>query len=158
MSKNENTENKNSITFLNCYGDLTVTWDKKDSTKMESRIQKLLDEGFQFFIVKKRFFTADKKTPLRSLRDLEINYKKSNIGYRLNNYITVDENGYINLTDSGMAIAGKIYERHTFLTSFLISIGVDPETAAEDACKIEHVISSESFSALKKYLADNEKN
>lgn len=77
---------------------------------------------------------------------------------RLNNYITVDENGYINLTDSGMAIARKIYERHTFLTSFLISIGVDPETAAEDACKIEHVISSESFSALKKYLADNEKN
>ena len=64
---------------------------------------------------------------------------------RLNNYITVDENCYINLTDSGMAIAGKIYERHTFLTSFLISIGVDPETAAEDACKIEHVISSESF-------------
>lgn len=77
---------------------------------------------------------------------------------RLNNYITVDENGYINLTDSGMAIARKIYERHTFLTSFLISIGVNPETAAEDACKIEHVISSESFSALKKYLADNEKN
>lgn len=73
MSKNENTENKNSITFLNCYGDLTVTWDEKDSIKMESRIQKLLDEGFQFFIVKKRFFTADKKTPLRSLRDLEKN-------------------------------------------------------------------------------------
>ena len=72
--------------------------------------------------------------------------------------LPVDENGYINLTDSGMAIAGKIYERHTFLTSFLTSIGVDPETAAEDACKIEHVISSESFSALKKYLADNEKN
>lgn len=73
MSKNENTENKNSITFLNCYGDLTVTWDEKDSTKMESRIQKLLNEGFQFFIVKKRFFTADKKIPLRSLRDLEKN-------------------------------------------------------------------------------------
>ena len=72
--------------------------------------------------------------------------------------LPVDENGYINLTDSGMAIAGKIYERHTFLTSFLTSIGVDPETAAEDACKIEHVISSESFSALKNYLADNENN
>ena len=77
---------------------------------------------------------------------------------RLNNYITVDENGYINLTDSGMAIAGKIYERHTFLTSFLTSIGVDPAPAAEDACKIEHVISSESFTALKNYLADNDKN
>lgn len=70
MSKNEN---KNTITFLNCYGDLTVTWDEKDSQKMESRIQKLLDDGFQFFIVKKRFLISDKKTPLRSLRDLEKN-------------------------------------------------------------------------------------
>lgn len=70
MSKNEN---KNTITFLNCYGDLTVTWDEKDSNKMESRIQKLLDDGFQFFIVKKRFLISDKKTPLRSLRDLEKN-------------------------------------------------------------------------------------
>ena len=70
MSKNEN---KNTITFLNCYGDLTVTWDEKDSKKMESRIQKLLDDGFQFFIVKKRFLISDKKVPLRSLRDLEKN-------------------------------------------------------------------------------------
>lgn len=70
MSKNEN---KNTITFLNCYGDLTVTWDEKDSNKMESRIQKLLDDGFQFFIVKKRFLISDKKVPLRSLRDLEKN-------------------------------------------------------------------------------------
>ena len=62
-----------SLTFLNCYGDLTVTWDEKDSKKMESRIQKLLDDGFQFFIVKKRFLISDKKTPLRSLRDLEKN-------------------------------------------------------------------------------------
>ena len=65
--------NKNTITFLNCYGDLTVTWDEKDSQKMESRIQKLLDDGFQFFIVKNRFLISDKKTPLRSLRDLEKN-------------------------------------------------------------------------------------
>lgn len=70
MSKNEN---KNTITFLNCYGDLTITWDEKDSNKMESRIQKLLDDGFQFFIVKKRFLISDKKVPLRSLRDLEKN-------------------------------------------------------------------------------------
>ena len=79
---------------------------------------------------------------------------------RLNNYITVDENGYININEEEVAHAFQVtlQERHTFLTSFLTSIGVDPETAAEDACKIEHVISSESFSALKKYLADNEKN
>ena len=75
---------------------------------------------------------------------------------RLNNYITVDENGYINLTDSGMAIAGKIYERHTFLTSFLTSIGVDSETAAEDACKIEHVISQETFDAIKRHVHGSE--
>lgn len=64
---------KHTITFLNCYGDLTVTWDEKDSAKMESRIQKLLDEGYQFFIVKKRFLLPSKKLPIRSLRDLEKN-------------------------------------------------------------------------------------
>lgn len=67
------TSTKHSITFLNCYGDLTVTWDEKDSKKMESRIQKLLDEGYQFFIIKKRFLRPSKKEPIRSLRDLEKN-------------------------------------------------------------------------------------
>ena len=73
---------------------------------------------------------------------------------KVNNYITVDENGYINLTDTGQEIADKIYERHKFLTNWLTSIGVDPEVAAEDACKMEHAISSESFTAIKKFIAD----
>lgn len=73
---------------------------------------------------------------------------------RENNYITVDGNGYINLTESGMEIANKIYERHVFLTEWLSSIGVDKKIAAEDACRIEHVISPESFSAIKKYIAE----
>lgn len=64
---------KHTITFLNCYGDLTVTWDEKDSAKMESRIQKLLDDGYQFFIIKKRFLRPSKKEPIRSLRELEKN-------------------------------------------------------------------------------------
>lgn len=64
---------KHAITFLNCYGDLTVTWDEKDSAKMESRIQKLLDDGYQFFIIKKRFLRPSKKEPIRSLRELEKN-------------------------------------------------------------------------------------
>lgn len=72
---------------------------------------------------------------------------------RNNGYITVNENGHITLTDSGMEIAKKIYERHTFLTDWLSEIGVDPAVAAEDACRIEHVISAESFSAIKKYIA-----
>lgn len=64
---------KHSMTFLNCYGDLTITWDEKDSLQMESRIQKLLDEGLQFFIVKKRLLLPNKKIPIRSLRELEKN-------------------------------------------------------------------------------------
>ena len=66
---------------------------------------------------------------------------------KASNYITIDENGFINLTETGQEIADKIYERHTFLTGWLTSIGVDPKVAAEDACKMEHAISAESFSA-----------
>lgn len=67
-------------------------------------------------------------------------------------YIEMDKDGYITLLDKGLEIAEKIYERHTFLTDWLTSIGVDPAVAAEDACRIEHVISAETFSAMKKTL------
>ena len=67
---------------------------------------------------------------------------------RESGYITIDPDGLINLTESGMKIASTIYERHKMLTDFLISLGVDPEVAREDACKIEHDISEESFDAL----------
>ncbi len=68
-------------------------------------------------------------------------------------YVSVDPVGHITLTDSGLEIAAKIYERHTMLTKFLTRLGVDEKTAAEDACKIEHVISDESFEAIKKHAA-----
>jgi len=67
-------------------------------------------------------------------------------------FILVDEMGHISLTAEGEAVAQKIFERHTVLTEFLVSIGVDRETAAEDACKIEHDISDETFNALKSQL------
>lgn len=67
-------------------------------------------------------------------------------------YITTDGGGYISLTDAGMQIAEKIYERHTLLTDMFVSLGVDRETAARDACKIEHVISDNTFSALKQHF------
>lgn len=67
-------------------------------------------------------------------------------------YLTVDKDGYLHLTESGLAVAKKIYERHTVLTELLVSLGVSRETAAEDACKIEHIISDESFAAMKKHL------
>ena len=66
--------------------------------------------------------------------------------------IAVDGNGHITLTQDGQKYAEKIYERHTLLTELLTGIGVSKETAAADACKIEHVISDETFDALKKYL------
>ena len=69
---------------------------------------------------------------------------------RENGYIEVDSSGYITLLDSGRQIAEKIYERHTTLSKWLASLGVDAKTAAEDACRIEHIISSESFEAIKK--------
>lgn len=68
-------------------------------------------------------------------------------------YITVDKNGHLFLTDIGREMAEKIYERHNILTAFLISIGVDEQIASDDACKIEHNISDESFDAIKKHIS-----
>ena len=70
---------------------------------------------------------------------------------RENGYITVDKDGYIRLTDKGLEIAEKMYERHTLLSQWLIKLGVDEKVALEDACRMEHVISAESFAAIKKH-------
>jgi len=72
-------------------------------------------------------------------------------------YIEVDKHGYITLTDTGLEIANKMYERHTLLTCLLTSLGVDEETAADDACKIEHHISEASFEAIKNFVDKNTK-
>ena len=66
-------------------------------------------------------------------------------------YVTASPEGYLALTASGRIIAENIYEKHTLLTRFLMGLGVDEETAAEDACKMEHVISDKSFAAIKRY-------
>ena len=68
--------------------------------------------------------------------------------------IDVDGAGWITLTESGRSVAEKIYERHTFLSTFIAKLGVDPQVAAEDACKMEHVISDETFEALKRHIAE----
>ena len=67
-------------------------------------------------------------------------------------YLLVAENGYLTLTEKGREVAEKIYERHTTLTAILVQLGVSEETAAEDACKIEHVISDETFEVIKKHI------
>ncbi|HKM28670.1 MAG TPA: metal-dependent transcriptional regulator [Anaerovoracaceae bacterium] len=67
-------------------------------------------------------------------------------------YVESDLNGYLSLTKSGLEVANKIYERHTLLTELLVNLGVDETTAADDACKMEHVISDASFDAIKKHI------
>lgn len=90
----------------------------------------------------------------------ELGFKKPSVSIAMKNlrekgYITVMEQGYIFLTDSGREIAEMIYERHEFLTNWLVTLGVDPKIAGEDACRIEHDISKESFEAIKKYCTNH---
>lgn len=89
----------------------------------------------------------------------ELNFKKSSVSVAMKNlrnlnYIVVDEKGLITLTPSGSTRANDIFERHTLLSQWLISLGVSEKTASEDACKMEHDISNESFSAIKKALKE----
>lgn len=68
-------------------------------------------------------------------------------------YVTTNEEGFLSLTPEGLTVAKKIYERHTVLKQFLMTLGVDGETASEDACKMEHVISDKSFAAIKNHIS-----
>ena len=98
------------------------------------------------------------KGPVRSIDICEyMNYSKPSVSRAVgilknDGYITVDKGGYIELTSTGLEIAKKIYERHKLITELLEMLGVDSETASEDACKIEHCLSDKSFEAIKKHL------
>ncbi|MGC6173212.1 metal-dependent transcriptional regulator [Lacrimispora sp. 38-1] len=76
---------------------------------------------------------------------------------RENGFIDMDENGHITLLEKGQEIAERIYERHTFLSDWLMALGVERKIALEDACRIEHVISAESFAAIKAFVNDRVK-
>lgn len=84
----------------------------------------------------------------------ELNFSKPSVSVamknlRENGYISVDDNGYISLTDSGFDIADRMYERHRIISQYFMLLGVDPETAVKDACRIEHIISIDSFEAIR---------
>ena len=92
----------------------------------------------------------------------ELGFKKSSVSIamknlREKNHITVTDSGFIYLTDSGREIAEMIYERHELISGWLIQLGVDPETAVSDACRMEHDISPESFEALKQHILKHRK-
>ena len=89
----------------------------------------------------------------------ELNYSKPSVSVamknlRQKNYVTVSEEGYIQLTEEGRALAETVYERHSLISGWLISLGVNPEVAAEDACRMEHDISAESFAAIKRCISE----
>lgn len=100
-----------------------------------------------------------KKLPVVRSIDIatELDFSKPSVSVAMKNLrekklIEVSDAGFITLTDSGMEIAKMILERHTLLSNWLVTLGVSPETAAEDACRMEHVISTESFAALKSHI------
>ena len=98
------------------------------------------------------------KSSVRSIDIVEyMNYSKPSVSRAVKllkngGYIDIDEQGYITLTSLGKEVSEKIVERHTVITKFLITLGVDEKTSAEDACKFEHVISDKSFNAIKKFV------
>lgn len=105
---------------------------------------------------------SQRKSTVRSI-DIatELDFAKPSVSVamknlRENGFIKTDSDGYITLTESGREIAEAMYERHTLFTQWLVSLGVDEQTAVEDACRIEHVISDKTFEAIKK-IANLEK-
>ena len=104
------------------------------------------------------FLLSGKKQNVRSIDVAEeMGFSKPSVSrgvsiLKRDGYLTVDENGYLELTDFGLELAKKVYERHTVLTELLVGLGVSVDTAEEDACKIEHVISDETLSAIKNHI------
>ena len=103
---------------------------------------------------------SQQKSTVRSIDVSEyMGYSKPSVSravglLRDGGYLNVDRNGHLFLTDLGQEVAERIYERHTYLTEFFVSIGVSEETAAADACKIEHIISEETFQAIRRLPLD----
>ena len=101
-----------------------------------------------------------KKGPVRSIDVAQyLGFSKPSVSramslLRENGYVAVDDTGHLVLTEAGQQIAASMYERHTLLTRWLVSLGVSEEVAAEDACKIEHDLSPETFEAIKRHVGE----
>ena len=102
---------------------------------------------------------SERKGEVRSIDIVnELEFSKPSVSIamknlRENGYILVDKDGYITLTEKGRAIADKMYERHKLFTHLFEKLGVDPKIAEKDACRVEHILSDETFAAIKAYIA-----
>jgi len=131
-----------------------------DTLKQRGKIYMNINESAENYL--ETILILSKKLPVVRSVDIatEMNFKKSSISVAMKNlrekgHITVSDAGFITLTESGKKIAEMIYERHTFISNWLINMGIDEKTAVEDACRMEHVISPESFEAIKNYVTKN---
>ena len=122
-------------------------------------MRKFINESAENYL--ETILILSKKLPVVRAVDIanELDFKKSSVSIAMKNlrekeHITVTDAGYIYLTDAGREIAEMIYERHEVISKGLMALGVTQEIATEDACRIEHVISKESFEAVKKYIQD----
>jgi len=106
------------------------------------------------------FMLSKNGKPVRSIDiSTQLDYSKPSVSVamkklRLDGYITTDRSGYITLTDSGRNIAESMYERHIIISDWLISLGIDQQVALDDACRMEHVISEQSFMAIKRHIEE----
>ncbi len=106
---------------------------------------------------------SNRKADVRSVDVSEfMGYSKPSVSRAMkilkeNGFVTVDTSGHVKLTETGQAIASNIYEKHVVLSDLFISLGVDEDIAVKDACRIEHVISKETFEAIKKIISESEK-
>ncbi len=107
------------------------------------------------------YVLSQKQNTVRSIDVVEeMGYSKPSVSRAVsilknNGYLTVEENGALVLTEAGRVIGEKIYARHELLRKLLVKLGVDPETASEDACKMEHAISDKTFQAIQKHLEED---
>lgn len=120
------------------------------------RVMGLQESGEMY--IESIFVLSKQKPSVRSIDIAEyLGYSKPSVSRAIGilkngGYVEADEKGYLKLTELGISVAKKTYERHTVLKNCFIALGVSNETADEDACKIEHVISDETFLAIKKYF------
>lgn len=120
---------------------------------IQHRSEESLEDYLETILILSRRFSAVRSIDVAN----EMNFSKPSVSVAVKNlkkreYITVSEDGYISLTEAGRKIAESVYERHTLLTDWLIHLGVDPEVAASDACRMEHDITPESYEAMKKCI------
>ena len=120
---------------------------------IQHKAEESLEDYLETILILSKRFSAVRSIDVAT----ELNFSKPSVSVAMKNlknrgYITVSEDGYLQLTDEGKKMAERVYERHTLLTDWLIHLGVDPKIAASDACKMEHDITPESYEAMKKCI------